>query len=269
MTSSLTPAEVGALADALLAAARDRRPVEPLTDARPDLSVADAYAIQQAIVADRRARGEELVGWKLGLTSRAMQEQLGVSEPDYGPLLTGHLTAGGSVLAGDLIAPRVEAEIAFVLSRPLRGPGVTPADVLAATRGVAASLEVIDSRVTAWRIRLADTIADMASSARIVVSERIVPVGDVSLGEMGVVLRKNGEVVAEGRGSAVMGDPAAAVAWAANTLGRLGATLEAGHVVMPGAMHASVPAAPGDEFTAAFDGLGEVTVVFRAGGSNQ
>lgn len=268
MTLSLTPAEIRDFADSLLAAARDRQPVEPLTDARPHLSVADAYAIQQEIVAQRRGRGEALVGWKLGLTSQAMQEQLGVSEPDYGPLLTGHLTEGGTVFAADLIAPRVEAEIAFVLARPLRGPGVTTEDVLAATEGVAASLEVIDSRVAAWRIRLADTIADMASSARIVVSDRVVPVRDVSLGSMGVVLRKNGDVVAEGRGSAVMGDPAAAVAWAANTLGRLGATLEAGHVVMPGAMHASVPAAPGDEFTAAFEGLGEVRVVFRAGGSS-
>ncbi|MEZ0240747.1 MAG: 2-keto-4-pentenoate hydratase, partial [Chloroflexota bacterium] len=160
------------------------------------------------------------------------------------------------------IAPRGEAEIAFELSLPLRGPGVTAADVLAATRGVRPAIEVIDSRIEAWKIRLPDTIADMASSARVVVGGPLTPVADVDLKAVEVAFERNGEVIARGIGSAVLGDPAEAVAWAANTLGALGVTLEAGHIVMPGAMHASVPAARGDTFRATFDRLGSVEVRF-------
>ena len=259
----LDDAAVAALAAALVDAATRRTPVPPMTDEHPEITVADAYAVQGAVARSRIEAGETIVGWKLGLTSAAMQQQLGVDQPDYGPLLTGHVVpADGVVAVGDLIAPRIEAEIAFLLARPLRGPGVTRDDVLAATSAVTASLEIIDSRVANWKIRLADTIADMASSARIVVSDGRTPLDGLDLLAERVVLERNGVPVAEGVGAAVMGDPLEAVAWAANTLGLLGVTLEAGHVVMPGAMHPSVPVAAGDAIVARFDRLGPVGVRF-------
>jgi 2-keto-4-pentenoate hydratase len=224
----------------------------------------EAYAIQERIVATRLAAGETIVGWKVGLTSKAMQDQLGVDQPDYAPILSGWFPPEGEPIPFDaLIAARGEAEIAFELARPLRGPGVTAADVLAATRGVRPAIEVIDSRIEAWKIRLPDTIADMASSARVVVGGPLTPVADIDLKAVEVALERNGEVAARGTGSAVLGDPAAAVAWAANTLGALGVTLAAGHIVMPGAMHASVAAARGDTFRAVFEPLGSVEVRFE------
>lgn len=259
----MDPPEVEQVGDALLAAERERVPISPLTDRWPAITALDAYAIQERIVAARLAAGETIVGWKVGLTSKAMQDQLGVDQPDYAPILSGWSPPEGEPIPFDaLIAPRGEAEIAFELSRPLRGPGVTAADVLAATRGVRPAIEVIDSRIEAWKIRLPDTIADMASSARVVVGEPLTQVAGIDLRTVGVAFERNGEVVARGIGSAVLGDPAAAVAWAANTLGALGVTLEAGHIVMPGAMHASVPAALGDTFRATFDLLGSVEVRF-------
>ena len=263
MTRTIDEATATALGERLFEAWRTRQPIPPLTAERPDLSPADAYAIQQVVVARRLAAGERIVGWKIGLTSRAMQEQLGVDQPDYGPILTGYLAAEGETIeTASLIAPRVEAEIAFRLRAPLRGPGGSVLDVLAATDGVAPAIEVIDSRIEAWRIRLADTIADLASSARVVVGGCLTPVAGLDLRTVGVVLERRGEVVATGAGAAALGHPAAAVAWAANTLGALGVTLEAGSLVMPGALHASVPAVAGDTFRARFDGLGSVTVRF-------
>jgi 2-keto-4-pentenoate hydratase len=259
----LADAEARAIAERLVEAERTRVPIPPLTSERPDLSAEDAYRIQQHVVAMRVEAAGGIVGYKVGLTSRAMQELLGVDRPDYGPILASTLLEdGASIDAAELIAPRVEAEIAFVLERPLKGPGVSALDVLEATAGVAASIEVIDSRIEGWRIRLADTIADLASSARVVIAGRIVAIDRVDLRLIGMVLERNGEVVSTGAGAAALGNPANAVAWAANTLGRLGITLEAGHVVMPGALHAAVPVGSGDVVRATFDHLGPVGVRF-------
>lgn len=266
MTSPAGPEELDALADALRVAERTCTPIDPVSATRPGLTAADAYAIQERLVAPRMAAGETLEGWKIGLTSVAMQRQLGVDQPDYGAILSDWVVPDGATLPLDgFIAPRVEAEICFRLARPLRGPGVTVADVLAATAGVSAAIEVIDSRIRDWRLTLVDTIADMASSARIVVAAKSVPVMDLDLRTVGVELLRDGESVAAGVGAACLGDPAAAVAWAANTLGPLGVTLEAGHFVMPGALHASVPVTRTAHFEARFAGIGTVTIAFRAG----
>lgn len=263
MTRTIDEATASALGERLYDAWRTRIPIPPLTAERPDLSPADAYAIQQVVVARRLAAGERIVGWKVGLTSKAMQDQLGVDQPDYGPILSGFMVPdGGTVEAASLIAPRVEAEIAFVLGAPLRGPGVSAVDVLRATEAVAPALEIIDSRIEAWRIRLADTIADLASSARVALGPYLTRPEGLDLRTIGVVLERRGEVVATGAGAAALGHPAAAVAWAANALGALGVTMDAGSIVMPGALHASVPAVAGDVFRARFDGLGAVTVRF-------
>jgi 2-keto-4-pentenoate hydratase len=257
-------ARIDAMAAALLRAHRDRSPIPPLTDQAPDLSPEQAYRIQQLQVQARLADEGPIAGYKVGLTSRAMQELLGIDRPDYGVILTSMLASTGAALERSRFnAPRVEAEIAFVLDRPLRGPGVEAEDVMAATRGVMAAIEVIDSRIEGWRIRLADTIADLASSAMVVTSGDVVPLEGVRLDEIEVVMELDGEEVSRGMGSAVLGNPARAAAWLANTLGELGVGLEAGHVVMPGAMHGAVPAEVGNRFRAVFDRLGPVEVSFR------
>ena len=259
----MTPLPVEELAQALYRARRDRVPVPPLTEARPDLTAVEAYAVQRRLVELLRADGEgEIVGYKLGLTSRAMQEQLGIDQPDYGPVLaTGVHPDGVEVELGRLIQPKVEAEIAIVLDAPLAGPACTALDVRRAAAGAVAGVEIIDSRVEDWRIRLADTIADLASSSAIALSSHLVPLDEVNPKLAGVVMTRNGELVATGAGAAALGDPLHAVAWLANTLHPLGVTLEAGHVVMTGALHAAVPLAAGDVFRAEFDWLGPVGLV--------
>ena len=259
--------ELDELAAALEGAERTRRPIDQLSAGRPWLGPVQAYGIQERLVAARISQGETLLGWKVGLTSAAMQQQLGVDQPDYGAILSDWVVADGSELPVDaFIAPRVEAEICFRLARPLRGPGVTVADVLAATESVSPALEIIDSRIRDWKLTLVDTIADMASSARIVVSEERVSPRDLDLRAVTVDMTREGETVASGIGAACLGDPAAAVAWAANTLGALGVTLQAGHIVMPGALHAAAPVVAGSTFTATFVGLGSVSIRFSAPG---
>jgi 2-keto-4-pentenoate hydratase len=251
------------LAQSLYQARRDRVPVPPLTGERPELTAAEAYEIQRRLVALLQADGEgEVVGYKLGLTSRAMQEQLGIDQPDYGPVLAAGVHPDGVEVDLDrLIQPKVEAEIAVVLQAPLTGPHCTALDVRRAAAGAVAAVEIIDSRIADWRIRLADTIADLASSAHSVLSSRLVPLDRLDPRLAGVAMTRNGELVATGAGAAALGDPLHAVAWLANTLYPLGETLEAGHVVMTGALHAAVPLGPGDVFRAEFDWLGPVGLV--------
>ena len=255
--------ELDELAAALEGAERTRRPIDQISAGRPWLGPVQAYGIQERLVAARIAQGETLVGWKVGLTSAAMQQQLGVDQPDYGAILSGWMVPDGAVLpTGAFIAARVEAEICFRLARSLRGPGVTAAEVLAATESVSPALEIIDSRIRDWRLTLVDTIADMASSARIVVSEERVSPRDLELRAVTVEMTRDDQIVATGVGAACLGDPAAAVAWAANTLGALGVTLEAGQIVMPGALHAAAPVGAGSIFRASFAGLGSVSIRF-------
>ena len=255
---TLHPAELHDAAASLFAAQLDRAPIPPLSSSYPDLDPVDAYAIQQLNVDERLAAGERIVGHKIGLTSRVMQEMLGVSEPDYGVLFEAMVFAdGAAVAASSLLQPRVEVETAFTLARPLRGPGVTVADVLAATASVAPSIEIIDSRIADWKITLADTIADNASSAGIVVGSGR-PLGDLALEEVTATLELNGEQVASGSGADVLGHPAAAVAWLANKLSEFDHFLDAGEVVMPGSCTKAVAIGPGDEIRAVFEVLGSV-----------
>jgi 2-oxopent-4-enoate hydratase len=256
--SVLSPTTLHAMAEVLSNAETSGEPIAPLSQAHPALTVADAYEVQ-AIAA--RRRGVAIVGHKIGLTSKAMQEMLGVDEPDYGCLFADRvLDNDTSIAAADLIAPRVEPEIAFVLAEPLPGRGVTARDVLAATAYVLPSIEVIDSRIADWRITLVDTVADNASCARIVLGEQRTGPTDLDLAAAGVELRVNGAIVEQGVGSAVLGHPAEAVAWLANALGEYGVTLEAGHVLMPGSLTAAVPFSEGDHVVADFGPLGCVEV---------
>ena len=242
-----------------------RIPVEPLSSRFPDLTSDDAYAIQLLQIADRVAAGRRVIGHKVGLTSAAMQRQLGVSQPDYGHLTDDmiHLEHVPLELEA-FLQPRVEPEIAFVLARPLKGPGVTVAEAIAAVDFVLPALEIIDSRIRDWRIGILDTIADNASSGGIVLGSTPVGVRDVDLRLSGCIVRRNGEVAATGAGGAVLGSPLSSLVWLANTVGALGITLEAGHIILPGSQTAAIPVAAGDTFRADFAGIGSVTTCFTS-----
>lgn len=251
------------IAAELLAAEKNRRPIPPLTETYPNLTSEDAYRIQLAGVQSKLDGGRKVIGKKIGLTSRSMQQLLGVNEPDYGHLLDDMLIPEGEPCRRDeLILPRVEGELAFVLKNALRGPGVTIADVYRSCAGVMPAFEIVDSRIKDWKIKLADTIADNASSARLILGSRMVPVETLDLRLIGMVLEKNGQVVSTGAGAAVWGNPAAAVAWLANKLAEFDIALEAGEIILSGAVTAAENAEAGDVFNVSFYGLGSLSVRF-------
>jgi 2-keto-4-pentenoate hydratase len=253
--------DVPGKARALYDARRDRRAIAPFTDADPDLGMSDGYAVQEELVKLLLADGDRVIGYKVGLTSKPMQRMIGVDRPDYGPVLASTVYRDGdAVPLSRFIQPKLEAEIVFVLGEQLRGPGVTVTDAHRAVAGVAAAVEIVDSRFADWRIKLADTVADLASNGAVATSSRVVPLAGLDTRLIGMTLTRNGELVDTGAGAAALGDPVAVVAWLANTLGANGVTLEPGHLVMTGALHAAVPMSAGDVFRAEFDRLGPVTV---------
>lgn len=247
----------------LYAAQESSAPIPPLTETYPGLTVAQAYSVQRRNLSRYLSAGCSLRGHKIGLTSAPMQQLLGVNEPDFGYVLDNMvLREGTSVPRRSFCAPRVEPEVAFLLKAPLRGPGVTVADVMAATEAVAAALEIVDSRVADWRITLPDTIADNASSGAVVLGEWV-PISDVlPLPDTTGALFLNDELVEKGQGSAVMGDPAAAVAWLANAVADYGTAIEAGQFVMSGSYTTAAFVGAGDRAAATITGLGEVSVSF-------
>ena len=248
-------------ADTIQAAVRDRRAITRLTDAHPDLDIATAYAVQAEVTARRLVAGERVIGAKLGLTSRAKQVQMNVAEPMYGVLFSGGVhPAGEPVVVDELIHPRVEPEIVLVMGKELRGPGVTAADVLAATRYVACGMEIIDSRYADFSFTAADVIADNTSEARIVLGPTLVEPKGLDLSLIGLLLEADGEQVATATGAATMGHPAEAVALLANFLGTQGRAIEAGWTIFTGGLTAAVPLVPGGHVTATFGHLGAVTV---------
>jgi 2-keto-4-pentenoate hydratase len=253
--------DVATKARALYEARRTRVPIPPFTDAEPDLDMDDGYAIQKELVKLLLADGDRIVGHKVGLTAAPMQRALGIDSPDYGPVLASTLYRNGDAIPLEaFVSPKVEAEIVFVLGKRLEGPGVTVTQARTAIAGAVAGMEIIDSRIVDWRIKLADTVADLASNGAIATSSRIVPLGDLDARLIGMALTRNGELVDTGAGAAALGDPVAVVAWLANTLGEHGVALEPGHLILTGALHAAVPMTPGDVFRAEFDRLGPVTV---------
>ena len=234
---------------ALYESLRARHSIRPLIEQDPELSIDDAYAISLDFLARRLKDGEMVVGKKIGVTSKAVQDMLGVHQPDFGFLTDWMYVDGDIDIDGKcLIAPRAEAEIAFILKGSLAGPGVTPADVLAATESIAPCFEIVDSRIDDWKISIVDTVSDNASCGVYVIgSERLDPVG-LDLPNLHVAVTKNGVPLSEGYGHAVQGDPAQAVAWLANTLGAYGVTLDAGDVILSGSLVPLAPAAKGDRF---------------------
>ncbi len=245
---------------------KQRAPVEPLSETAGLTQIDAAYAVQQAWTALREARGEQVMGHKIGLTSQAMQQQMGVDQPDFGRLWASRYFAPQDTQATipiDLFwQPRLEGELAFLLGQDLEGPNVTLQEVLGATEAVAASLEIVDSRIRDWRIRIYDTIADNASFGAFTLGAWQRKARAFDLQQLGMLIYKNGALVAQGVGAACLGHPARAVAWLANTLHRYGTRLKAGDVVLSGALAASFPVTRGDVCTLCMQGFPPLTVIF-------
>ncbi|MDT5371041.1 MAG: 2-keto-4-pentenoate hydratase [Mycobacterium sp.] len=252
------------LAADLAQAERSRESIPPLTAGHPDIDVVDAYEIQLINIRQRVAEGARVVGHKVGLSSEAMQKMMGVDEPDYGHLLDDmRVSEDVAVPAGKYLYPRVEVEVSFLLADDLPGAGCTEDDVLAATAAFAPAIELIDTRITDWKIALCDTIADNASSAGFVLGAQRVSPKDIDITAIDAALTRNGEVVAKGRSDAVLGNPVTAVAWLARKVDSFGVRLKAGDVVLPGSCTRAIDARPGDAFVADFAGLGSVRLSFE------
>lgn len=254
---------VAEAADLLEAAHADRIPIGQLTERYPGMSLAEAYAIQQVNLRRRLDSGARLVGHKIGLTSKPMQTLLGVDEPDFGYILDDMVIPDGSAVPrARFCAPRVEPEVAFLLRKPLQGPGVTVSDVRAATEAVAVALEIVDSRIADWKLTLRDTVADNASSGAVVLGQWVAFTDDVDLAGARASLHLNGTEIDSGVGSAVLGDPAAAVAWLANALAPLGTAMLPGQFIMSGSFTTAAFVHPRDAASATLSGLGAVSLAF-------
>ncbi|MBV1918192.1 MAG: fumarylacetoacetate hydrolase family protein [Sphingomonadaceae bacterium] len=247
----------------LFAALREGRTVPPLVDAEPSLAIDNAYAISLDFLARRQAQGERVVGKKIGVTSKAVQDMLGVHTPDFG-FLTDWMHVDGDIdVAGrKLIQPRTEAEIAFFLRDRLQGPGVTAQQVIDATEAIAPCFEIVDSRIENWNISIIDTIADNASCGVFLIGDARMDPRECDLPNLKVTVTKNGKPLSQGHGRDVQGNPAQAVAWLANTLGRYGVTLDAGDIILSGSMVPLEDAAVGDVFEMMLEGIGGCTAKF-------
>lgn len=239
------------------------RAIRPLLEREPDISIEDAYQIQEQFVARRVAAGEKIIGKKIGATSKPVQDFLGVYQPDFGMLLSGMVYQEGDTIdLATLIQPKAEAELAFVLKEDLCGPGITAIDVIRATDYVLPCFEIVDSRITDWQIKIQDTVADNASCGLYVLGKTKGDPRKLDITLAGMVLEKNGELFSTGVGAAVQGSPANAVAWLANTLGELGIPFKAGEVILSGSQSALVPVIDGDELACSVGGLGSCRVKF-------
>lgn len=262
---ALPAATVESLGDELFAALRARRALEPLTARQPDIDLYDAYRVSLRFLERRRQDGEKIVGKKIGVTSKPVQDMLGVHQPDFGFLLDVMQVPDGAAISLSkhrLIQPRAEGEIAFVLHKDLKGPGVTEDQVLDATDYVTPCFEIVDSRIRDWQIRIQDTVADNASCGVFVLGNTRVAPGELDLASVHMEILKNGQHAAAGVGAAVQGHPATAVAWLANTLGQFGIPFLAGEIILSGSLAPLLPAAPGDHFEMTLAGLGDASVSF-------
>jgi len=249
--------------DELYNALITRTAVAPLTDREADITIEDAYQIQQRMIQRRLDAGETIIGKKIGVTSKVVMDMLKVNQPDFGMMTSGMVfNEGESIDTSTMIAPRAEAEVAFVLKSDLMGPGVTAADVLRATDFVVPCFEIVDSRIQDWKIKIQDTVADNASCGVLVLGGRRKSPADIDLALAGMVLEKNGEIISTSTGAAVQGSPVNAVAWLANTLGKLGIGLKAGEVILSGSQSPLVPVKAGDSLVCNVGGLGGTSVRF-------
>lgn len=258
----LSDADRQKAADILLAAEAERKPAIQLSKTFPDIQIEDSYAISSMVAARKVAQGQKIIGHKIGLTSKAMQQSSQIDEPDYGHLLDGMLLPDGAkVRHADYCIPRVEPELTFILKEPLKGPGVGLVDVLRATEWVVPSIEIIDARVQNPR-KITDTVADNGAAAGIVLGGRPVRPDAVDLRWVGAIFYRNSEIEETGIAAGVLGHPAMAIAWLANKVGRFGTVLEPGHLMLSGSFTRPVWAERGDTLHADFGPLGSVSVQF-------
>ncbi len=252
------------ISDQLLDAERTCQPIDPITEKFKDLSYQDVYSVQLRSIRKKVQSGAVVVGKKIGLTSKGMQAQFHIDEPDYGIIVDKAVFREGKPFpTRQLILPRIEAEIAFLLRDTLKGPGITLANVLKATEGVIPAFEVIDSRIRDWKITVKDSIADNASNAAVILGGKITPISDIDLRLTGLVLEKNGEMIATAAGAEVLGNPAQSVAWLANKLSEYDIALQSGEFIMSGSLTRAANVEPGSFFRATFDRLGPVSVLFE------
>ncbi len=263
---ALPEEKIKALGEALYQALRSGVTIDPLTEREPAITIEDAYHVSLQMLACRQADGETVVGKKIGVTSKPVQDMLGVHQPDFGFLTSPMHVENGSVVSmkeAGLIQPRAEGEIAFRLKKDLHGPGVTEEDVLDATEYVSACFEIVDSRIHDWKIKIQDTVADNASCGVFVIGEEKIDPRSLDLAAVEMNVEKNGEHIATGLGSAVQGHPATAVAWLANTLGEFGIPFLAGELILSGSLAPLLPITPGDRFTMTLEGIGSAAIGFE------
>lgn len=238
-------------------------PVRPLLEREPDITIEDAYKIQEHFVARRVAAGERIIGKKIGATSKPVQDFLGVYQPDFGMLTSGMVYQEGDTIdLGTMIQPKAEAELAFVLKADLKGPGITAMDVIRATDYVLPCFEIVDSRIVDWKIKIQDTVADNASCGLYVLGADKADPRKLDLPSVKMTVQKNGKFLSEGYGSAALGSPLTCVAWLANTLGQFGIKLEAGDVVLSGSLVPLEPVVGGDVMSLHCEGIGGCSVRF-------
>jgi 2-oxopent-4-enoate/cis-2-oxohex-4-enoate hydratase len=250
--------------DELYTALRNRQAIAPLIEREPDMTIDDAYHISLRMLERRLAAGASVIGKKIGVTSKAVQDMLNVRQPDFGYLTNDMVFNSGEVvpISERLIAPKAEGEVAFILKKDLIGPGVTNADVLAATECVMPCFEIVDSRIRDWKISIHDTIADNASCGLFVLGDQAVSPRQVDLVTCGMVVEKNGRVISVGAGAAALGSPVNCVTWLANTLGRFGIPLKAGEVILSGSLVPLEPVEAGDFMRIDIGGIGSASVLF-------
>ncbi|GAB4079103.1 2-keto-4-pentenoate hydratase [Modestobacter muralis] len=260
-----SPDAVAIAVERIRQAAVTGTPCAPVRDVLPP-TLAAGYAVQQVLSARAVADGRRVVGRKVGLTNPVVQRQLGVDQPDLGVLFEDMAVAdGGTVGAGRLIQPRIEAEVALILGADLTGPDLTSGHLRAAVAEVVAALEIVDSRIAGWDISLVDTVADNASSGLFVLGSQRRPLDDLDLRTVRMTLREDDDEVSTGTGADCLGDPIAALAWLAAAARDLGQPLRAGDIVLSGALGPMVPVRGGATYTAELSGLGPVAVTFGAG----
>lgn len=250
--------------DQLYQALINRTAIAPLTEQHPDMTIEDAYQISLQLVNRRVESGERIVGKKIGVTAKPVMDMLNVNQPDFGFLTDKMIYSQGQEMpiSEQLIQPRAEGEVAFILKKDLSGPGVTSADVLAATDCVLPCFEVVDSRIRDWKIKIQDTVADNASCGLMVLGDSAVDPRKVDLATCGMVVEKNGQIISTGAGAAAMGSPVNCVAWLANTLGEYGIKLNAGEVILSGSLVPLEPVQAGDFMSVSIGGIGSASVRF-------
>ncbi|RLW66906.1 MAG: 2-oxopent-4-enoate hydratase [gamma proteobacterium symbiont of Stewartia floridana] len=255
---------INELGDELFEALSQRNMIDPLTEREPQITIEDAYHISLRMVNRRVESGETIIGKKIGVTSKAVQNMLNVHQPDFGYLTDRMVYGNGDEMpiSEQLIQPRAEGEIAFMLKRDLIGPGVSNADVLRATEAVIPCFEIVDSRIRDWKIKIQDTVADNASCGLFVLGDKAVDPRKVDLATAGMVVEKNGELLSTGAGAAALGSPVNCVAWLANTLGSFGIPLKAGEVILSGSLVPLEPVVAGDFMRVEIGGIGSASVRF-------